>query len=114
MKKVGSVTYFNKGDISRNLPSSYIGKKIAVGLPGDRGLSLSSDARDPALVTESASAADKISTSTTSFEPIYLLIKSKFSRRTSISPNGSLKFRVWATSAIASSFLNLKKGIHNF
>jgi len=77
-------------------------------------LSFSSDASDPAFVTESASAADKISTSTTSFEPIYLLIKSKFSRRTSISTNGSLKFRAWGPSAIASSFLNLKKSVHNF
>lgn len=44
MKKGGGVTYFKKGEISRNLPSIYMGKKTAVGLPGDGGLSLSRDA----------------------------------------------------------------------
>ncbi|KAG2704266.1 hypothetical protein I3760_06G176900 [Carya illinoinensis] len=91
--------------------SFYLGKKMAVGFPGDEGFWFRSETRGPALLRAMGPVAVKISTSS---RPICLLIKSMFSWRTSISLNGSLKSKVEAPSATASSFLNVKKGIQNF
>jgi len=69
--------HFKKREICRNLPRRYWVKKMTVGTPGDGGFWFRED-EDPVLATESASAADIISTSctTSSFELICLLMKS--------------------------------------